>query len=90
MPILMVMATVEIHVHGHLYDRLAAQFEPLTVTDLPDGCAVLQGVLADQAALYGVLARMRDFGLLLLALRWSPEPMTDEKGGLNDDTTTAT
>jgi hypothetical protein len=62
-------AFYEIKVWGHLDERRARRFEGLTVTLLPDGVTVLAGPIVDQAALHGVLARVRDLGLPLLAVQ---------------------
>jgi hypothetical protein len=61
-----------ITVRGVLTDRLAPAFEPLSLAGA-EGCTVLSGVCVDPAALYGVLDRMRDLGLELLAVE-SSEP----------------
>ncbi|HEX6608146.1 MAG TPA: hypothetical protein VF276_14670 [Chloroflexia bacterium] len=58
----------EIRVRGHLSPQLAAWFDDLTVTNQPQGEAVLAGVLSDQAALYGVLFKLNNLGLTLLAV----------------------
>ncbi len=48
--------------------RWAAWFEGMSITADADGCTVLQGWVADQAALYGLLARLRDLALPLVAV----------------------
>jgi hypothetical protein len=55
-------------VRGHLSPQLAAWFDDLTVTNQPQGEAVLAGALSDQAALYGVLFKINNLGLTLLAV----------------------
>jgi hypothetical protein len=40
----------------------------MTITNQPNGQALLSGALADQAALHGVLIKIRDLGLPLLAV----------------------
>jgi hypothetical protein len=57
-----------IRVRGHLADRYAAWFAPLTITREPSGETLLAGELADQGALFGVLLKIRDMGLPLLAV----------------------
>ena len=59
----------KIRVKGHLDARWSAWFEGLSVTNLPGGEAELEGPLADQAALHGVLLKVRDLGLPLLSVR---------------------
>ena len=62
---------------GHLHPRWAARFDGMTLTDLCDGTTLLEGVVADQAALHGVLAKLRDLGVPLLALtRLDRDPVT--------------
>lgn len=62
-------AVYEIRIQGHLSPARAAQFSGLAVTLLEDGSTLLRGPLPDQAALYGLLARVRDLGLPLLLVR---------------------
>ena len=58
----------EIRVRGRLDSRWSAWFDGLAVTDGADGEAVLTGPVADQAALHGLLAKVRDLGLPLVAV----------------------
>ena len=62
------MATYNIRVKGHLGPTWSDWFEGLTITNLPHGEAELIGTLADQAALHGVLLRIRDLGLPLVSV----------------------
>ena len=57
-----------ITVDSHLDTPWSAWFDGLTITNLANGTAVLAGLLTDQAALYGLLAKIRDLGLPLLAV----------------------
>jgi hypothetical protein len=59
----------EIRVKGHLGGRWSEWFEGLEITNLENGDALLSGEIADQAALHGVLAKVRDLGLPLVAVR---------------------
>ena len=61
--------TYRIRIKGHLGPAWAAWFDGLTVTNLPRGEAQLEGPLADQAALHGVLLKVRDLGLPLLSVK---------------------
>ena len=58
----------EIRINGHLDARWATWFEGMTLTADADGTTVVRGVLADQAALHGVLQRLRDAGLPLISI----------------------
>jgi hypothetical protein len=57
-----------ITVQGHLDQHWSAWFEGLTINNGKDGQTVLAGRLADQAALFGVLAKIRDLGLPMIAV----------------------
>jgi hypothetical protein len=57
----------EIRIEGRLDPRWAGWFDGMTLTTA-DGTTVLSGQVADQAALHGVLAAIRDLGLPLLAV----------------------
>jgi hypothetical protein len=58
----------EIRIGGHLDGRRAAWFDGMTLTADEDGTTLVRGVLADQAALHGVLQRLRDAGLPLISI----------------------
>jgi len=64
----------EIHVEGHLDDRWAAWFDGMRLTNQSDGTTVIGGPVVDQAALHGVLRRLADLGVPLLAVRRLPVP----------------
>ena len=57
----------EIRVEGHLAPDWSNWFEGLGVRQAPDGHTAFSGEL-DQAALHGVLAKVRDLGLVLIAV----------------------
>jgi ABC-type multidrug transport system ATPase subunit len=58
----------QIRVKGHLTGSWSEWFEDLSLRAEGDGEMVLSGPLVDQAALHGVLARLRDLGLPLLSV----------------------
>jgi len=58
----------EIRVKGHLADRWAAWFDGMTLTRRADGTTVLDGPVADQSALHGLLRKVSDLGLPLVSL----------------------
>jgi hypothetical protein len=58
----------EIRVQGHLDQRWSAWLEGLTMTYDADDNTVLRGPLIDEAALHGVLIKIRDLTLPLLAV----------------------
>lgn len=65
---MMAQEIYQIRVKGHLGQRWNQWFEGLTITNVEQGEAVLSGPLPDQAALHGVLMKIRDMGLPLLAV----------------------
>ena len=58
----------QIRVQGHLGRQWADRFEELSITLEDDGTTLLTGPVVDQAALYGILRRIRDLGITLLAV----------------------
>lgn len=58
----------EIRLAGHLHNRWAAWFEGLAFSHQTDGTTVISGHVADQAALHGLLQRVRDLGLSLISV----------------------
>ena len=58
----------EIRIKGHLAARWATWFEPMTLRTASDGSTVLEGPVEDQAALHGLLHKVRDIGLPLLSV----------------------
>ena len=67
----------EIRLKGHLEARWEQWFDGLTITLEENGSTLLSGPLADQAALHGMLKKVRDVGLPLLSIN-SVEPDTEE------------
>jgi len=58
----------EIRIKGHLEARWAKWFDGLAITLEENGNTLLSGPLADQAALHGLLKKVRDVGLPLLSV----------------------
>lgn len=59
----------EILIQGHLDRRRLRQFEDLAITHLPPDLTLLAGPVADQAALHGLLSRIRDLGVTLVSVQ---------------------
>jgi hypothetical protein len=58
----------EIRLQGHLDSRWVAWFDGLSLSSEDDGTTVLHGPIVDQAALHGVLQKIRDLGLPLVSV----------------------
>ena len=65
--------TYRFQVKGHLDDRWAGWLGGLVLHRQEDGTTVLVGPVVDQAALYGVILRLRDLGLSLLSVNCEVE-----------------
>jgi hypothetical protein len=59
----------EICVHGRLDARWAAWFDGLAVAPGDVGMTTIRGHIADQAALHGVLAKIRDLGVPIVSIK---------------------
>jgi hypothetical protein len=75
-------ARYEIRVQGHLDARWADRFDGLSLSHSSDGTTVIHGLVADQAALHGLLHMLRDLGVPLISVARAepdpPGPPTDE------------
>jgi hypothetical protein len=60
--------TYEICLRGRLDVRWAARLDVPSLTHETDGTTILRGIAADQAALHGLLQRVRDLGLTLVSV----------------------
>ena len=62
------MTSYEVRVKGHLDGRWSEWFDGLTISNVENGDALLSGEIVDQSALHGVLNKVRDLGLPLMAV----------------------
>lgn len=58
----------EIQVKGYLDARWNELFDGMSIA-WQDNVTTISGVVADQAALHGLLARVRDYGLVLISIK---------------------
>ena len=58
----------EIRLQGHLGSRWTAWFDGLSLTREADGTTLIAGPVLDQAALHGLLDKVRDLGLPLVSV----------------------
>ncbi len=61
-------ACYEIRLKGHLDSQWASWFDGLTITLEENGDTLLSGSVADQAALHGLLKKVRDLGMPLVSV----------------------
>ena len=67
----------EIRLKGHLNDRWADRFGDVTITLEDNGNTLLICPVIDQAALHGLLKKVRDLGMPLLSVNFvNPGPST--------------
>ena len=74
-----------IWVKGYLDQERSSWFDGLTITHTTEGETILSGPIADQAALHGVLAKIRDLGLSLLEVKRGSSAHEDERTNPADE-----
>ena len=62
------MQHIEIRLKGQLSQRWSGWFDELTISHPSQEETALTGVVRDEAALYGIISRLRDLGLQLVSL----------------------
>jgi len=62
------MQQVEIRIKGHINPQWSEWFGGLTINDSDPDETILTGLVPDEAALYGIISRLRDLGLKLTSL----------------------
>ncbi|HEX6150333.1 hypothetical protein [Nocardioides sp.] len=58
----------QLRIEGHLDQHWSSWFDGTALTHEDDGTTTLRGVVADQAELHGLLAKIRDLGAALISL----------------------
>jgi len=67
------MRTVEIRIKGHIDKDWTEWLENFTIAHVEDGETILAGMVPDEAALYGLIAKLRDLGMTLLSVNLEKE-----------------
>lgn len=75
----------EIRVKGHIDPRWSEWFSDLEITALDGNETLLSGALADQAALHGLLNRIRDLNLTLISVHCNPPTHPQDSKGDNHE-----
>jgi hypothetical protein len=68
------MKQVEIRVKGRIDERWSEWLDGLRIVHTDQDETILSGEVMDQAALYGLIAKLRDLGLPLLAVKFVQVP----------------
>ncbi len=76
----------QIRIKGHLGPQWAEWFEGLTITLAENGETLLTGPVVDQGALHGLLRKVRDLGLPLIAVSLvNPKPANGPGANADSD-----
>ena len=62
------MQQIEIHIKGNIKEQWSEWFGGLTISHPDPDETILTGTVLDEAALYGIISRLRDLGLKLTSL----------------------
>jgi hypothetical protein len=68
----------EIRVAGRITSRWSAWFDGMDIATDADGTTVIRGPVVDQAALHGLIQKLRDVGIPLISLTRLPSPTPAE------------
>lgn len=71
------MTKVEIRIASHIDHSWADWLEGFTITHLPEEQTLLSGMVKDQAGLYGLLAKLRDLGVVLISVHYGDNPTVE-------------
>lgn len=70
------MQIYRVLVDGHLDEEWQSWLGEMNIKYLANGTTLLEGVIADQAALFGLLVKLRDLGIVLLSVEQADEADT--------------
>ena len=71
----------QIRIKGQLGDQWSDWFDGLSISQVEDGNTLLTGPVVDQAALHGLLKKVRDLGMPLLSVNRVESDQADEADG---------
>jgi hypothetical protein len=69
----------QIRIAGHVNPQWTGWFGGMNITLLAEGDTLLTGLVADQAALYGLLRKVRNLGMSLLSVNRVEEPQNQKR-----------
>ncbi len=72
LPVMTETESYEIRIQGHLAKRWSAWFDGMELVLAEDGSTLIRGQVTDQAALHGLIQKVRDLGLPLLSITHTP------------------
>lgn len=73
-----VATAYELRIGGHLDPHWSTWFDGFTFTREDDGTTTMRGVVRDQSELHGLLAKVRDLGVILISVT-NLDPATDDE-----------
>jgi hypothetical protein len=74
------MPQVEIRIDGHLDKRWMDWLEGITITHTAQNQTLLSGSVQDQAALFGLIIKLRDLGVKLVSMNFEENPLDENLG----------
>ena len=75
------MLRAEIRVKGQIDEHWSDWFEDFEITHTEQNETILTGNIADQSALYGLIAKLRDLGLPLVSVKTNPSTANSNQKG---------
>lgn len=71
----------QIRVKGQLDSQWTEWFDSMTIAPQENGDAILSGIIVDQAALFGLLKKVRDLGMVLVSVQCVENALPDAAEG---------